>query len=70
MIIILLCHKTKFSSFWVIIGFLNLKKDFAFLIYELKIYSIGHSIEKNVLLKLFILDDIHFNLSDDTDLKG
>ena len=25
---------------------------------------------ENVLLKLFVLDGIHFNLLDDTDLKG
>ena len=31
----------EFSSFWVIINFLNLSIDFAFLISELKVYSIG-----------------------------
>ena len=31
----------EFSSFWVIIDFLNLNIDFAFLISELKVYSIG-----------------------------
>ena len=57
----------KLSSFSVIIDFLNLFIGFAFLISGFH-SSIQYG--KNGLLKLFVLDGIHFNLPDDTDLKG
>ena len=60
----------EFSSFSVIIDFLNLYIDFAFLISGLSLFHSSIQNGKNVLLKLFVLDGIHFNLPDDTDLKG
>ena len=59
----------EFSSFSVIIDFLNLYIDYAFLISGLSLFHSSIQYGKNVLLKLFILDGIHFNLPDDTDLK-
>ena len=50
--------------------FLNLYIDFAFLISGLSLFYSSIQCGKNVLLKLFVLDGIHFNLPDDTDLKG
>ena len=60
----------EFSSFWVLTDFLNLYIDFAFLISELSLFHSSIQYGTNVLLKLFVLDDIHFKLLDDTDLKG
>ena len=58
----------EFSSLWVIINFLNLNIDFAFLISKLSLFLwlIQHG--KNALLKPFVLHGICFNLPDDTDL--
>ena len=44
--------------------------DFAFLISGLSLFHSSIKYGKNVLLKLFVLDGIHFNLPVDTDLKG
>ena len=60
----------EFSSFSVIIAFLNLDIDFAFLIFGLSLFHSSIQYGENVLLKLFVLNGIHFNLPDDTDLKG
>ena len=50
--------------------FLNLYIDFAFPISGLSLFHSSIQSRKKVLLKLFVLDGIHFNLPDDTDLKG
>ena len=60
----------EFSSFSVIIEFLNLYVDFRFLIPGLSLFHTSVQYGTNVLLKLFVLDGIHFDLPDDTDLKG
>ena len=60
----------EFSSFSVTTDFLNLYIDFAFMISGLSLFHSSIQYEKNVLLKLFVLDGIHFNLPDDTNLKG
>ena len=60
----------EFSSFSVTIDFLNVYIDFAFLISGLSLFHSSIQYGKSVLLKLFVLDNIHFNLPDDTDLKG
>ena len=44
--------------------------NFAFLISKLSLFHSSIQHEKNVLPKLFVLDDIHYNLLNDTDLKG
>ena len=57
-----------FSRFAVIIDFLNLYIDFAYLTSGLSLFHSSIQYAKNVLLKFFVLDGIHFNLPDDTDL--
>ena len=59
-------HK-EFSSFSVIVDFLNLYIGFAFLISGLSLFHTSIQYGKNVLPKLFVLDGIYFNLPDHTD---
>ena len=58
----------EFSSLWVIINFLNLNIDFAFLISKLSLFLWLIQYGKNALLKPFVLHGTRFNLPDDTDL--
>ena len=60
----------EFSSLSVRMDFLNLYIDFAFLISELSLFHSSIQYGKKMLLKLLVLDGIHLNLLDDTDLKG